>query len=239
MAAAKKKGRDRLAPWPASVLEGVERVRGVPPLKRRTPNRKGWIDTASETGLRVGDPVVIAIDPAKQQPRWNATPGVVTGFSETGVMIDITFTILGGAGNGSGVHRRFVQRVPAWKVERSAAAAEALGLIADFDAVRASAPTAAIAKSASVLDEALANLPPAVVVAGIDHEGVVQLRHVVVNGLHVLLTHNADGTVHVTVKGDDGARAADLAATLAPEPQRRATTQSNAATSTTNEEKAA
>ena len=81
MAAAKKKECDRLAPWPASVLEGVERVRGVPPLKRRTPNRKGWIDTASETGLRVVDPVVIAIDRAKQQPRWNATPGVVTGFS--------------------------------------------------------------------------------------------------------------------------------------------------------------
>ena len=76
------------------------------------------------------------------------------------------------------------------------------------------------------------------VVAGIDHEGVIQLRHLVVDGLHVLLTHNADGTVHVTVKGDDEARAADLAATLTPDPRHRAATQSNAA-KTTNEERAA
>ena len=239
MAGAKKKERDRLAPWPASVLEGAERARGVPPLERRSPTREGWIDTAGETGLQVGDPVVIAIDPAKHQPRWNPTPGVVTAVSKTGVMIDITFTILGGAGNGSGVHRRFVQRVPAWKVERSALAAESLSLIAAFDAVPASAPATATAKSVDLLNQALADLPPAVVVAGIDHEGIVQLRHLVANGLHVLVTHNADGTAHVTVKGEDGESAAELAATLTPDPRRRVTTALPAATSTTNEERAA
>lgn len=214
---------NRIMSWPDGAL-GEPRGKGIRSKLTQIEPRpvEEWLNSASDSGIEVGDIVELVTHPAKIQKHTEMIPGEVLSVPSDSLMIEVRFTAFCSAGLEKNTHRTWVQQIPAWKLRRSVGALETKTFIDHFDEVPGAKPDQAEVKSVKTLAEGLQGVGPATHIASLAEGGVVVATHTAIGEVHLLTVFKKNGNVHLTAKAPSKKQSRELLAKLAP-PRSRAT----------------
>jgi hypothetical protein len=214
---------NRIMTWPDGAL-GEPRGKGIRSKLTQIEPRpvEEWLNSASDSGLEVGDIVELVTDPQKIQKRVEMIPGEVLSIPSDSLMVEVRWSALGSAGLERSNHRTWIQKVPAWKLRRTDGALETKTFIDHFDEVPGAKPDQAEVKSVKSLAEGLQGVGPATHIASLAEGDVVVATHTLIGEVHLLTLFKKNGNVHLTAKAPSKKQSRELLAKLAP-PRSRAT----------------